>query len=420
MPLFLRGIVLPFQKGKAVKRPIDQLLPQHPLRIPLASATEDDLPQPAGTDGSQLIKGQPLCYNKNTPILTPVCGVLSGTVVLQHPIAGEVLCAEIQPEGLGEDTMEVVPFKDLTPQQIIDTAEKAAIYDELDGQPLATKLRRWQLAENDYNADNCVLVADATDNDIFGSSAWAAVDAEPKMALLGLKMAARAVRMNKSHIAAMLPGKRRRALKRAVGRENVFTVGDEYPVTVYADGKRDVFRIGIQACVALGYALKEGKKHTDTIITVAGDGVPASRHLQVPFGTDIGEILSLCKADPEARLVLGDAMTGLACADTHLPLLPGVTTLLVLKPQQVHLPGPCIGCGRCAAVCHAGLLPYEIVRRLENMHYERLRHLDATACDGCAACSYICPAGRDVAGEVLRATETGGTIFLNWGDEDNE
>ena len=67
-----------------------------------------------------------------------------------------------------------------------------------------------------------------------------------------------------------------------------------------------------------------------------------------------------------------------------------------------------------------GLLPYEIVRRNENMHYERLQHLSPEDCDGCGACSYICPAGRPVAAEVLQAGQTKGTMFLAWGEDDYE
>ena len=59
-------------------------------------------------------------------------------------------------------------------------------------------------------------------------------------------------------------------------------------------------------------------------------------------------------------------------------------------------------------------------RRNENMHYERLQHLSPEDCDGCGACSYICPAGRPVAAEVLRAGQTKGTVFLAWGEDDNE
>ena len=113
-------------------------------------------------------------------------------------------------------------------------------------------------------------------------------------------------------------------------------------------------------------------------------------------------------------------MTGVPGSDPHTPLLPGITTLLAMMPRRVRTPGPCIGCGRCAEVCHAGLLPYEIARRSENMHYERLQHLSPSDCDGCGACSYICPAGRDVAREVVEAGQTKGTMFLDWGEDDHE
>ena len=93
------------------------------------------------------------------------------------------------------------------------------------------------------------------------------------------------------------------------------------------------------------------------------------------------------------------------------------TSKFILKGDAGH---KCIGCGRCADVCHVGLLPYEIARRSENMHYERLQHLSPSDCDGCGACSYICPAGRDVAAEVMEAGKTKGTVFLNWGEDDNE
>ena len=59
------------------------------------------------------------------------------------------------------------------------------------------------------------------------------------------------------------------------------------------------------------------------------------------------------------------------------------------------------------------------MRRLENMHYERLPSLLPEECDGCGACSYVCPAGRDVTAKVLEAGQTQGTIFLNWGDDDD-
>ncbi len=422
MDLFPKGVVLPFQKGDAPRRKIDDFKASAAVRVPLVRLGIDTpVPTLPFEEHAPIALGSVLYREENElPALAPIAGRFGGTVVLQHPQYGKLLCAEILPDEGGEETLPVRAAEELTAEEILRIAQDAAIYDELDGIPLAEKLAAWQLPPNDLTAPSCVLVADATENDVFGSAAWAVLAEEPEEALAGLQLAAKALNFTRYHIATMLPKAQRRALHHAIGRVNVYTVGDEYPVTDYADDRDEVFRIGIQACLALAKAVQRGQKSLSTVITVAGDGVAASRNLRVPYGTDVGDILQQCDADVAADIVLGDAMTGVACPDIHTPLLPGTTTLLVMKPRDVRVAQPCIGCGRCAAVCHAKLLPYEIVRRAENMHYERLRRLTANLCDGCGACSYVCPSGRDVAAAVLRAGESTGPVFLNWGDEDDE
>lgn len=98
---------------------------------------------------------------------------------------------------------------------------------------------------------------------------------------------------------------------------------------------------------------------------------------------------------------------------------PGVTCLLALAGRP-GFPSPALHGMRPLHACMpCRLLPYEIVRRLENMHYERLPSLLPEECDGCGACSYVCPGGTDVTAKVLEAGQTQGTIFLNWGDDDD-
>ncbi len=405
-----------------MRHKIDDFKPTTAVRVPLVRLDLDTpVPNLPFEEDAPITRGSILYSEENElPVLSSVAGRFGGTVVLQHPQYGKLLCAEILPDEGKEETLPVGNAEELSAQDILRIAQDAAIYDELDGIPLAEKLAAWQLPPNDLSAPGSVLVADATENDVFGSSAWAILAEEPTLVLTGLRLAAKALNFTRYHIATMLPKAQRRALYHAIGRVNVYTVGDEYPVTDYADDRDEVFRIGAQACVALAKAVTQGQKSLSAVITVAGDGIPVSRNLRVPYGTDIADILQQCQASNHVQVVLGDAMTGVACPDIHTPLLPGTTTLLVMQEHQPRVASPCIGCGRCAAVCHAQLLPYEIVRRAENMHYERLRRLTANLCDGCGACSYVCPADRDVAAAVLHAGESTGPVFLNWGDQDDE
>lgn len=423
MQPFVPGIVLPFQKGMAVKKSIVTFQPIEPVRVPLLRIADDQMPDIRLQEDEPYAIGQTL-YRENEqelPVLCSVCGTVSGTVVVDHPQYGSLLCAELHPSGRDKRQDIALPETDKpSAEDILRIAKEAAIYDELDGVPLYEKLAAWQLDSDDTATLHSVLVADATENDIFGSSSWAVLKEEPGEALVGLQLAAQALRFTRYHIATMLPKARRRALKRAIGRINVHIVGDEYPVVDFADGQDEVFRIGVQACVALAHAVENGQTADSIVLTVAGDALPASRNLRVPYGTAVSEILAYCHAEENATVILGDAMAGTRCDDIHVPLLPGTTTLLALKPRDIRVAQPCIGCGRCADVCHAELLPYEIVRRLENMHYERLQHLSAWECDGCNACSYVCPSHRPVADDVLRAGETGGTMFLDWGGDGDE
>ncbi len=423
MGLFDQGVVLPFQKGNAPFHNINDFKTTAAVRVPLVRLGIDTpVPSLSFEEDAPIARGSILyCEENELPVLAPIAGRFGGTVVLQHPQYGKLLCAELLPTNDGEEeTLAVLPDEELTADEILRIAQDAAIYDELDGVPLAEKLAAWRLTPNDTVAPSCVLVADATENDVFGSAAWAILAEEPKGVLDGLQLAAKALNFTRYHIATMLPKAQRRALYHAIGRINVYTVGDEYPVTDYADDRDEAFLVGIQACLALAKAVRQGRKALSTVITVAGDGLIASRNLRVPYGTDITDILQHCGVSGTVNVVLGDAMTGIVCPDHHTPLLPGTTTLLVMKPREALTAQPCIGCGRCAAVCHAKLLPYEIVRRAENMHYERLRRLTAHLCDGCGACSYICPARRDVAAAVLHAGRSIGPVFLNWGDDDDE
>jgi electron transport complex protein RnfC len=206
-----------------------------------------------------------------------------------------------------------------------------------------------------------------------------------------------------------------------VGKNHLFQADSRYPVREPIKrrlfGKeKAVCRVGVQACLALYRAVRLGNAHTHTVLTVAGDAVKQPQNVMVPFGTSVQEILRRCGVceDP-TYLILGDSMTGVTSLTQDIPVLPGMTCILAFTAAQVKpaVTRACIGCGRCAKVCHAGLLPFEIYRRYEDMHDERFATLNVAACDGCGACSYICPCGLDLTSVVQEAKRSGNTLLLD-------
>lgn len=417
LPLTIpRGIRLAHVKEPAASRGIESLKSIEKVQIPLAYG-DSRVCRPAMGAYETVMRGEAVGLPDDpadTPAVATVSGVFSNLRSLHHPLFGELNCAVVQcMVSTGEEPSKPRPVENMKTEEILTAARKAGIIDELDGIPLHQKLQEWR------EAGCSLIVVNAVEAEPFASSAWAVLNESAEEIQKGLLLAVRAAGASGSHFAVRLPATRRRPLSQRLGAGQVYQVSGRYPVERYSRSGAPVALIGPQACLALYRAAAYGEGQCDGVLTVAGDAVATPKNIRVPFGTSVEDVLAYCglSADP-TYVILGDAITGVTTQVLDIPVLPGMTCLLALKARQVIPARACIGCGRCAQVCHAGLLPYEIVRRLENMHYERLPSLQPEECDGCGACSYVCPAGREVAARVAEAAQARGPIFLNWGDDD--
>lgn len=419
-----KGVRLVFRKKPAINRPTAVWMDIDQVTLPYSCFTDIEV-QPAVSLYDTVRRGTPLSTceeDVNAPFVSSVTGAVSSERELEHPLYGVLRCAvvdrlPVEPEA----ELPAPPVTSFTTEEIVAAAETAHIIDELDGVPLALKLRDW------YQRGCDCLVADAVQVQPYESSAWAVLRDNAEQVAEGLSLAAQAAGASSHHIAVCLSQYRRRSLTSRIGKELVFQTDSYYPTAVLVRrSKRPasctvaphavIARIGVQACRALYRALYLHEAHDRITLTVAGNGVQYPQNVTVPFGTSVQEILTRCGVmeDP-TYLILGDVMTGVTSTTQDIPVLPGMTCLLVFSADAIRhvAPRTCIGCGRCVEACHADLLPFEIVRRYKNMHYERLSNLEAASCDGCGACSYVCPSGIDLAEIIKDAHQTDSTLLVD-------
>ncbi len=422
------GIRLLFCKEPAISQPTAELTQISQVILPFSFATEAAV-VPAVSLYDTVNKGTPLAVIEDDPLATvcsSVMGAVSGERTIQHPLYGTLHCAVIDcvPEVPAPEVPVLLP-ETITPELILETAERLDVIDELDGVPLILKLREWQASGCDF------LAADGIEIEPYASSAWAVLRDHAEHVLEGLRLAALCVGAPRYHIAVCLSGQRRRSIALRIGKDYLYQTDSYYPKAEpvrYSNrsghdtvkrGSR-VYRIGVQACLALYRALYLGETHNRCTITVAGDAVPHPQNVSVPFGTTVQQVLEHCGlVQPPDYLVLGEQMTGTAALTSDIPILPGMTCILAFTAKAIRplATRTCIGCGRCVQACHAGLLPFEINRRYQNMHYERLDSLSPQLCDGCNACSYICPCGIDLAAVIQEAKTVDNAISVDWEED---
>jgi MinD superfamily P-loop ATPase len=87
-------------------------------------------------------------------------------------------------------------------------------------------------------------------------------------------------------------------------------------------------------------------------------------------------------------------------ADMHLLLKPDMAIQEDFYSGEVAVidPSACIGCGRCAQVCHFGAI----------FRNGRTYEIDSLACEGCGYCSRVCPTRA-----ISNHTEKAGQLFVS-------
>lgn len=144
--------------------------------------------------------------------------------------------------------------------------------------------------------------------------------------------------------------------------------------------------------------IKTGMPLVRRRITVDGNIVGKPANFSAAVGMSLGEIVYYADlTDKPDRIILGGPMMGSCAYDIDYPLSKTNNAVLLFAATPVYKPTACIRCGRCVNACSMNLLPTELEHAFDAGDAKRLEQLNVNLCVNCGACSYVCPAKRNLA-----------------------
>ena len=198
---------------------------------------------------------------------------------------------------------------------------------------------------------------------------------------------------------------------------SVYPIGEENSVVYAATGRlipagKQAKDVGVVTCnvsciLKFKQYLDSGMPLVSKAVTVDGDAVSRPQNVEIPVGTLVSEIMTLCRGDfkPVRKIVFGGPLYGMAVphAEISIGKLVGGIVLFTEKAAITNPETQCIRCGKCVQACPIGLMPLELSEAYKCDDWVTLRKMNAQQCVGCNACSFICPARKPLAFQIIQA-----------------
>jgi electron transport complex protein RnfC len=151
----------------------------------------------------------------------------------------------------------------------------------------------------------------------------------------------------------------------------------------------------VGSCAAIAEVFDTGLPLIERIVTVTGLGVKRPSNLIVPVGTKVGELIEASGGLTEDahEIVFGGPMMGAPQASMDVPIIKGVTGVIVLSKEETKRKEsyPCIRCGRCLDACPVFLNPQLLGQMALAEQYMETEEHHIWDCMLCGCCSYVCP-----------------------------
>lgn len=181
----------------------------------------------------------------------------------------------------------------------------------------------------------------------------------------------------------------------------------------------EVWHLGYQDVIALGYLLQTGKLWLKRVVMLAGPAVTEPRAIVVPLGADTDEIVQEELEPGAVRIISGSALSGhmaqgaegfLSQRHRQITVLPEADSILKDLQHGIAVdtglggdPGPLIPVARLDRVSPPGILAVPLLRALLVGDIDRARDLGALELveEDLALLTYACPSKSDY-GRLLR------------------
>lgn len=134
------------------------------------------------------------------------------------------------------------------------------------------------------------------------------------------------------------------------------------------------------------------------VVTVAGTPLARPANYLARIGTLVSSLVEQSggATGEVAKVISGGPMMGVAQATLDVPVVKGMSGVLLLAPDEIdwRAPDPCLRCGNCVETCPMKLVPTLLEKLVAAGKTDDAVAAGLQDCMECGSCGFVCPSRR--------------------------
>lgn len=163
--------------------------------------------------------------------------------------------------------------------------------------------------------------------------------------------------------------------------------------------EQGILVLNVQTVLKIGELICSGEKFQDRYLTIADLTQGKAVTVRATIGAEVKDIIG--KVFPKTSgndLFVGFGAMTVHKAEDAEQIMPYTNFIGYGKAPDYEAASNCKGCGACSAKCPQKIKVKKIVQAMECGQTEGLERFHPEKCIGCSTCTYMCHAGKDIAG----------------------